>query len=100
MASTIAGNSSSKPAAVSAGVSPYMAASIGEEPLPTPISSRPWLSWSSMPISCTSRSGSYSGTMNVVGASRMRRVSRAAAARKTAGEGDRPSGVPWCSARW
>src|SRR3954447_14650017 len=53
-----------------------------------------------MPISSTSRRGSYSGTMKVVGASRMRVVSRAAAARNTAGDGDRPSGVPWCSARW
>jgi hypothetical protein len=35
-----------------------MPASIGEEPLPTPTSSRPWLSWSSMQISCTSRRGS------------------------------------------
>src|SRR3954447_6805160 len=38
--------------------------------------------------------------MNVVGASRMRSVTRAAAARNTAGEGARPSGAPWCSARW
>nr|WP_041795269.1 hypothetical protein [Modestobacter marinus] len=68
--------------------------------MPTPISSRPPLSWSSMQISCTSRSGSYSGTMKVVGASRIRSVAWAAAARNSAGEGARPSGVPWCSARW
>jgi hypothetical protein len=38
--------------------------------------------------------------MKVVGASRMRSVTRAAAAMKTDGEGARPSGVPWCSAMW
>jgi hypothetical protein len=89
-----------EPAAVSAGSNPYIAISYGEDPLPTPTSSLPWLSWSSMAISSASRIGSYSGTTNVVGASRMRSVTRAAAATNTAGDGASPSGVPWCSARW
>jgi hypothetical protein len=35
----------------------YIAISCGEDPLPTPTSSLPWLSWSSIAISSASRSG-------------------------------------------
>lgn len=57
-ATTSAGNISSNRAAPSAGVSPNNATSIGDEPLPIPISNRPRLSWSSIAVSCTSHSGS------------------------------------------
>ncbi len=99
-ASSMTGTSSWNCSAACSPLSPNIAASNGDEPRPTPTSSRPRLSWSSIAISSASRSGSYSGTTNVVAASRIRLVARAAAARNTAGDGASPSGVPWCSARW
>ena len=67
-------------------------------PVPTPSTTRPPLSASSMPISCSTRSGWCSGSTATAGPSRIRSVCPAQNAAMVKGEAQTEWLEKWCSA--
>ncbi len=83
--------------AISSSPMPTATASRGLEPRATPISKRPWLSWSRTPISSSKRHGCHIGNTQPSTPMRRRRVRAATLAASSPGAGQARAPLKWCS---